>query len=469
MTEPRIFNNNFKFHHKNSSSPSICIYAKSLHTIVGDFGKNNMNTLIPTPYEIGKIIQSLQYQDNDFKYFFKIWPVINHNAEFKKQCESLDYETKIYNKLRIDKIKLFGHDYINQNHKYTLTPILSESNGFKLIDLSKLLGVTTQKEYDIFIYVFYTWLLDPSQPNTDYKYKEDFEYNETVKQNIIYIQNNLRFNYLMTPVIPNTRTFGYVMDMVRINQPQQTLYILMKNFCNIFVNIIKGIKTLKESHVNHNDLHDNNIFVNELNNGINTFIYDYDRSYCEDLDDNPMLNNRTCFGTCKFSQCNRYDDWLDFFKILHYVFKGNNFNFNMLLLCIITGNTLPLTDDNVKIFTYFINIINWNQFLHYNGTIPTCSWYFDDNVNYITEIRDYIKKLLISYEEIIRRIEQWVQTIELSVQQQQSVKFNVNNENGNSLLKGIQHTGIAEFEQKMRDNDYRRYELNKLNELNKFN
>ena len=341
----RLFNNNFKFHHKNSSSPTICIYTKILHNITGDVNINNMNTPIPTLKEIDNILESLEYSDNDFKFFFKIWPNINTmnlpqnelfnnvwgNQRIINECQSLNYENKIYMKLRHDKI-IDNQKNTNQNNKYTLTPILSNSSGFKLRELSQLLGISTQEDHNIFIYVFYTWLLNPSMPNTDYVYKENFEdikYNENVKHYINYIENNLTFNYIMTPVIPNTQTFGYVMTMVRDNNTH-TVEVLMENFCNIFVNIVEGIKTLKKSSINHNDLHENNIFVSELkHNGINTFIYDYDRSFCEKLNPmlNPMLNNDICSGTCLYSQCNRYDKWLDFFKILHYVFRGNNSQF----------------------------------------------------------------------------------------------------------------------------------------------
>ena len=54
----------------------------------------------------------------------------------------------------------------------------------------------------------------------------------------------------------------------------------MVNFCNIFVNVVKGIKNLKQRQIAHNDLHVGNIFVQQLpNNTYNTFIYDFDRSY----------------------------------------------------------------------------------------------------------------------------------------------------------------------------------------------
>jgi hypothetical protein len=455
----RLFNNNFKFHHKNSSSPTICIYTKILHNISGDVNTNTMNTPIPTLKEIDNILHSLEYRDNDFKFFFKIWPNINTmnlpqhellnnvwgNQQIINQCLSLNYENKIYMKLRRDKI------ISNQNNKYTLTPILSNSNGFKLRELSQLLGISTQEDHNIFVYVFYTWLLNPSMPNTDYVYKENFEdikYNENVKHYINYIENNLTFNYIMTPVIPNTQTFGYVMTMVRDNNTH-TVEVLMENFCNIFVNIVEGIKTLKKSSINHNDLHENNIFVSELkHNGINTFIYDYDRSFCEKLNPmlNPMLNNDICSGTCLNSQCNRYDDWLDFFKILHYVFRGNNSQFNLLLLLIITGQSIPLSQSMVNLFKGFIQIITSNQFLYY-PIAPHCSWYFDNDINgpnkETISIREEFKALLKNYETVIARIKIWTSPSRIAqfrlLNTDSNLLKNIDNNDGGYLLKTKPH------------------------------
>ena len=63
-----LFNNNFKFNHKNNASPSLCFYAKNI----------NITTLEDYP-SILNIINTLNYKDDDFKYFFKIWPNINDN------------------------------------------------------------------------------------------------------------------------------------------------------------------------------------------------------------------------------------------------------------------------------------------------------------------------------------------------------------------------------------------------------
>ena len=460
MSINKLFNNNFKFHHKNSSSPTICIYTKILHNITRDVNTNNMNTPIPTLKEIDNILHSLEYRENDFKFFFKIWPNINTmnlpqnqlfnnvwgNQRIINQCQSLNYENNIYMKLRRDKI-IDNQNNTNQNNKYTLTPILSNSSGFKLRELSQLLGISTQEDHNIFVYVFYTWLLNPSMPNTDYVYKENFEdikYNENVKHYINYIENNLTFNYIMTPVIPNTQTFGYVMTMVRDNNTH-TVEVLMENFCNVFVNIVEGIKTLKKSSINHNDLHENNIFVTELKtNGINTFIYDYDRSFCEKP--NPMLNNDICSGTCLNSQCNRYDDWLDFFKILHYVFRGNNSQFNLLLLLIITGQSIPLSQSMVNLFKGFIQIITSNQFLYY-PIAPHCSWYFDDDINGPNKdtisIRQSIKRLLHTYETVIYRINTWNSPSRIAqftlLNTDSNLLKNIDNNDGGYLLKTKPH------------------------------
>ena len=56
-----LFNNNFKFHHKNSASPSLCLLVKNINNSLKKTGMNN------TPV-IQKILNTLNYEQDDFKY-----------------------------------------------------------------------------------------------------------------------------------------------------------------------------------------------------------------------------------------------------------------------------------------------------------------------------------------------------------------------------------------------------------------
>ena len=453
----KIFNNNFKFHHKNSSSPSLCIYAKNIYNINDD---DNKTYITKTP-EIEKIINifypSQEYKDdnkdNDFKYFFKISPDIDtlniphifNPFEFwttglhKKQVEALKYENEIYRILQ------------NKEHtpKYTLTPLLSDSKKFKINNFSKLLGITDPYEYNLFVYIFYIWLKDPNMPDIKFEYNIPYHKMTLEDINIIqYIENNFTFSYIMTPLIPNANTFQDVMESVITSKIN--LNTIMNNFCDIFSNIIRGISIINKKNITHNDLHSNNIFVVNLpnNHGINTFIYDYDRSYYEGYP-NPVLNNNTCVDPCASSQCNIYDYWLDFFKILHYTFRITSQPFKLLLLSIITDKNIENIEIN-KLFLQFIDLMTHNQFLKYGSEKETgkCSWYWDNNEG-IVYIRENIKKLLESYEKVIERLENSKKLFGAS--------FGiVNNNNNNNILLNNRKDCMECFENAMRENEKRK-------------
>jgi hypothetical protein len=176
---------------------------------------------------------------------------------------------------------------------------------------------------------------------------------------------------------------------------------VMNNFCDIFVNVVKGIKNLKlrQTHIAHNDLHCGNIFVQRLSdNTYNTFIYDFDRSY-DDREDNPTLNDEICEGLCYATQCNRYDNWLDFFKILYYILFGiSELPFQLLLLNIVTGNA---TDFD---FVEFIETIG--QSSTFTNPDNDCSWYWDDSSEQFATKEKFVK-LLKNYDTVIQRLDSY--------------------------------------------------------------
>ena len=178
-----LFNNNFKFHHKNSASPSLCLLVKNINNSLKKTGMNN------TPV-IQKILNTLNYDQDDFKYFFKIWPNINSKIvcpdvevnkfwlpirdmwinAWKDECDALNYEKKVYHLL--DDVK--RNDVVRDNN-YTVTPILSDSNKFLLKDFAKLLGdfKESDEDFELFVYIFYIWLKDPSKPNGSFSYNKE--------------------------------------------------------------------------------------------------------------------------------------------------------------------------------------------------------------------------------------------------------------------------------------------------------
>ena len=401
-----LFNNNFKFHHKNSASPSLCLYSKNINIFP--------SSLINNATSISTILNTLNYEQDDFKYFFKIWPTINRTIvcpddevnklwlpirdrwvkNWTREWGALEYEKKVYHLL----------DGIKGADNYTITPILSDSNKFKISDFASLLGnfKESDKNFELFVWIFIKWLKDPRQPSKNFNYGlatiERQILSDTEKKLVKFIYDRLTFSCIMTPVImgDNVTNFKDVIDNVHENLiwNQTSIEIVMVNFCNIFVNVVKGIKNLKQRQIAHNDLHVGNIFVQQLpNNTYNTFIYDFDRSYSPSLGDNPMLNNDICKKLCNRTQCNIYDNWFDFFKILYYILYNIPSRFQILFLKIITGN--PQNYD----FDPFIELMEISPF--FTAEDSDCSWYWN------TQKLDEIKNLFNSYDTIIERLNRY--------------------------------------------------------------
>jgi hypothetical protein len=404
-----LFNNNFKFHHKNSASPSICLLVKNINHSLKNTGMNN------TP-GIQNILNTLNYDQDDFKYFFKIWPNINSKTVFsdnkvnklwlpirdmwiktcKSECDALNYEKKVYHLL--DDVK--RNDVVRDNN-YTVTPILADSNKFFIEDFAKLLGdfKESDEDFELFVYIFYIWLKDPSQPNNSFSYNKEkgkaLSLSEIEKKLVKSIYNGITFSCIMTPVImgDNVTTFTRLIKNTKDNiNDGISVDVVMVNFCTVFVNIIKGIKNLKNKNIAHNDLHSGNIFVQRLsNNTFNTFIYDFDRSYSQAFGDNPLLNNDLCKDSCSNGQCNRYDNWLDFFKILHYIFSGTPLNFKKLLFDIITDSP------NNPHFNNIIGIIEISAF--FTNPVTNCCWYWKPTAAFLI-----FTQLLVNYDTVIERL-----------------------------------------------------------------
>ena len=409
-----IFNNNLKFHHKNSASPSLCIYAKKLEIKVPE---NQMP-------RISRIVNDFNYKEDDFKFFLKIWPnninTIDYKGKKKEEkeekkedkvrnkweqikrnwidnwsdeCKALTYESKVYH--------LF--DNLEEKH-YTVTPLLSDGFGIKMTQIAYLFNYeNTNPNYTLFEYIFCKWLIDPRQPSNIFNYdnelKEITNLTEYDKKLFGFMVNNVTFNCIITPIIPEAETMHKVIINVS-SYPDNLKKQIMEIFCKMFTNIVKGIKNLKDRGIAHNDLHSGNIFVQkELPDGKrNTFIYDYDRSYVKYLGDNPSLTNDPCQGYCKGGNCNIYDYWMDFHKILHYIFIGVSKNLKLLFLSILTNKKPDIT------FINYIRTLQLNSFFINPNT--NCCWYFDTTTEYYKN-KTVFETLYIDYNTLISRLESY--------------------------------------------------------------
>ena len=175
-------NNNFKFHHKNSASPAICLMAKIILP------------LMPNTPQISNILNTLNYKQDDFKYFFKIWPNINDTIvcnydsnvnnlwlpirdmwikNWSLECKALEYEKDVYRRL----------NNVVRDNNYTLTPILSNSENSTIDGLAHLLNnfKTIDPNYRLFAYMFFKWLVNPQEPN------KLFDYNKVILYMVIIV------------------------------------------------------------------------------------------------------------------------------------------------------------------------------------------------------------------------------------------------------------------------------------------
>lgn len=148
--------------------------------------------------------------------------------------------------------------------------------------------------------------------------------------------HNMDYNYILNQAIDstNTKTFLEMLSLVNI----QELYICL-------FQIVQACYTMYKHRLIHNDLHPNNIWVTRrddvllnlrykinspdsssvkeyyINNAnIMCRIYDYDRSYCETLGDNPYLTG----GRIQVGQINKVIRGKDLVKVMCYLYKFLN-------------------------------------------------------------------------------------------------------------------------------------------------
>lgn len=97
-----------------------------------------------------------------------------------------------------------------------------------------------------------------------------------------------------------------------------------------FRQVVKGLYTIHQYRLVHNDLHPGNIMVEETTEKV--LIYDWDRAYAPRIGNNPNLNANPCEDLCSSSQCNIMLDErpIDLLKLLGYI-VGDVGNFNHFL------------------------------------------------------------------------------------------------------------------------------------------
>lgn len=304
---------NFKVLDKCSASPSIIIKFK-----------NNGN--IPTV-------------SKDQILIMKLW------ITFDTVEEELKKPRGVY---RIDKA-LGSIDYELKVYEDTVTPILSRSKHqyfLKLVgsgrnissdNIFKLIGGDSDIEREYFNKCIQQYIRNPMQRNASYE-------NPEIEVDLSQIEKS-RFNAIIIPAmkISTYRDLLWNPDFVPV---------LLS-----FIRICTGLLQLNSAKTTHNDLHSENILVNDNK----LAIYDFDRSYTKGYP-NPMLNDDCSDGACLYSYCNRFNghDYLpDFYRILSTVMNSDHRD----NICRIIG----LTSSQIR----FINRSARDRWQIYNGDKET--------------------------------------------------------------------------------------------------
>jgi hypothetical protein len=377
MNPTRIFGNNCEFNYKNSASPTLCIKVR--------------NTII-TP-RITQILGMTNHTGDplNFKYFFKIWPVIETIPvpfqpvwnNLRDECLAMNYEQAIYERL------------LDVNSK--ITPMIGKSVcQFSFNDLANIMGITHYDgDYNSFLWVFRSFIMDPQVPQNPAMLPPGFNYYNNIlnlslaeRDSMRQIENQVKFKCIILPCMNDSVTLRtYFLDLNETfhnnyqDAAMQTLYATL--VCRVLYSVYEGISILQNHEIVHNDLHLGNIFVKT--NDESTFIYDFDRSYCQPVGQNPMLTNNPCTGVCTYGQCNISDPFTDCFKIMlgivhNFQNRGATRDQALLIIFRILFNG---TQDAV--ITNFIRILLQNQFFTDN---TGCCYLFNPASPYAANIQN---------------------------------------------------------------------------------
>ena len=364
MNPTRIFGNNCEFISKHSASPSLGIKVR--------------NILANTPRTLQ--IFNITNQTNNplnFNMFFKIWPVVEtvpvmgvtNWIQLRNDCDAMKYEKLIYERLL---------DVPVVNSK--ITPMIGNSVcQFSFIDLANIMGITHyDPDYNAFLYVFANFITDVAAP------QPGFDYNAVPNQSHLnymrMIETQVKFECIILPYINDMSTLQnyflnanvYMQNNINV-QSARLLYSY--NMYKVLYSVYEGIAVLQNHDIVHNDLHFGNILVQDIGN---TFIFDFDRSYCQALlVDNPMLNNDPCSFLCRFGQCSRYSPFTDCLKIMHGIIQVFDTSANRAVSDIgldIIFRVLFLGQQD-QVIRDIINMLRQNQFL--TDSVTNCCYIFN--------------------------------------------------------------------------------------------
>jgi hypothetical protein len=260
---------------------------------------------------------------------------------------------------------------------------------FSFNDLANIMGITRyDPDYNAFLWVFISFLDDPTQPQLGFNYNFIPNLNQQRLDMIRRIESEVKFNCIILPCMNDSvtlRNYLYDLNDTFHNNYRdaviQTYYTFL--VCKVLYSVYEGISILQNHQIVHNDLHFGNIFVKT--NDESTFIYDFDRAYCQPFGPNQNLTNDPCTGLCTFGQCNISDPFTDCFKImLGFVHNFRNMGATRDQAVLIIFRIL-FNGTQDAVITNFIRILLQNRFFTDN---TGCSYLFNPASPYAADIQN---------------------------------------------------------------------------------
>lgn len=286
--------------------------------------------------------------------------------------KSLDYEKDMYRE-KIRKII----EYLESKGEDTLfLRYIGDSNCVNFTEIQKYLGIEDDSaEQKTLLKALMYYAANPLKTHVDYNMCEFYSTNVS-KFPMSGMRNYLKQTYkcIITPYI-KSKTFKKCLKDYSTND----IVLLIKQ-------IIKGIAYLYINKCSHNDLHYENILVDDHNK---VYIFDWDRGYSVEIGPNPITNDIFCntIPASTFcnsgSQCNLYHKYgysIDFYKILYYILKNRPTDFSQILDSI--GIKNQKIGENLAHIIIHHTIVTGNDsfFIKFVDSKGLCSWLQDPSI-----------------------------------------------------------------------------------------
>jgi hypothetical protein len=441
---------NFEIFPKSSASPSLFIKAKDINGYTRD---SLLNTV------------GIDYSTQGYIYFFKIYfskQNFNENSKYTgKEIEdnfigdnglfdmqdsigALDYEKLVYEKLMLD--------IRNADGTYKDPPYIVPSIGKATTDFNNLCYALKcdDREKEIFKRMVYIFLKLPDYYSDIESIKEIYKQGQSMltsseesKKRTNNLVSKAIFEIIIIPNIQNSTSLHKIMKYINNNYNLTQHLKYCKTMCLLLKKVFIGIKCLLKNDITHNDLHASNILVQNQNQIYKTYIFDFDRAYIKGID-NKLLNDY-----CEdYTQCNKYDEWLDLLKILCYVVVSlpqnivykifeimsnsriNNTNFDKFKLLLGSNTFFYVLKPRVKI------VVNNGTRFKIKGNSIKQSYYYDNTQPEYNTLKE-LKDLLISIEDVIHNLDLFAPDDDPSMKFKFSNRYNLDFLNFNDELINI--------------------------------